>query len=232
MRDQLYQQVANKIAQAGDLARARQIINEHITNPMQRQQALRNLEQQAIYTAAARGKVDEALRNLANFRPASERAQMLVQIADQIGPGLKRSTALQYLEQARSMLGPSPQSEDQQQMYALFAIARAFARLGSSRAFEIVEPLVDQFNDISAAALNMNGFGQKYYQDGEVIMTNGNAVAETGNQLASTLGSLALANFERAKAAADRIHPVDLRLNVYLNIAQQIIQPSADRDLE
>jgi hypothetical protein len=130
------------------------------------------------------------------------------------------------------MLGPSPQAEDQQQMYALFAIGRAFSRLGSSRAFEIVEPLVDQFNDISAAALNMNGFGQKYYQDGEVIMTNGNAVAETGNQLATTLGNLALANFERAKAAADRIHPVDLRLNVYLNIAQQIIQPSADRDFE
>ena len=232
MRDQLYQQVANRIAQTGDLTRARQIINEHITNPMQRQQALRNLEQQAIYSAATRGKVDEALRSLANFRPASERAQMLVQIANQVGPGIKKSTALQYLEQARSMLGPSPQAEDQQQMSALFAIGRAFSRLGSSRAFEIVEPLVDQLNDISAAALNMNGFGQKYYQDGEVIMTNGNAVAETGNQLATTLGNLALANFERAKAAADRIHPVDLRLNVYLNIAQQIIQPSADRDFE
>ena len=63
-------------------------------------------------------------------------------------------------------------------------------------------------------------------------MTNGNAVAETGNQLATTLGNLALANFERAKAVADRIHPVELRINVYLNIAQQIIQPSLDRNLE
>jgi len=232
MREQLYQQVANRFAQEGDLTRARQIINEHITNPMQRQQALRNLEQQAIYSAAARGKVDEALRNLTYFRPIGDRAQMLVQIADQIGPGIKKSTALLYLEQARTMLGPSPQAEDQQQMYALLAIGRAFSRLGSSRAFEIVEPLVDQFNDITAAALNMNGFGQKYYQDGEVIMTNGNVVADTGNQLATTLGHLALANFERAKAAADRIHPVELRINVYLNIAQQIIQPSLDRNLE
>jgi hypothetical protein len=232
MRDQLYQQVANKIAQTGDLTRARQIINEHITNPMQRQQALRNLDQQAIYSALSRGKVDEAMRNLTNFRPISDRAQMLIQVANQIGPGLKQSTALLYLEQARTMLGPSPQAEDQQQMYALFAIGRAFSRLGSNRGFEIVEPLVDQFNDITAAALNMNGFGQKYYQDGEVIMTNGNVVADAANQLASTLGNLALANFERAKAAADRIHPIDLRLNVYLNIAQQIIQPSADRDFE
>jgi hypothetical protein len=232
MRDQLYQQVASKIAQTGDLARARQIINEHVTNPMQRQQALRSLEHQAIYSAVARGKVDEALRNLANFRPVSERAQILGQLVSQIGPGLKKSTALLYLEQARTMLGSSPQAEDQQQMYALLAIGRAFSRLGSIRAFEIVEPLVDQFNDISAAALNMNGFGHKYYQDGEVVMTNGNVVAETGNQLGTTLGNLALANFERAKAAADRIHPADLRLNAYLNIAQQLIQPSADRNFE
>jgi hypothetical protein len=231
MRDQLYQQVANRIAQTGDVARARQLINERITNPMQRQQALRNLDQQAIYSAIARGKFDEALRSLSSFRPV-ERAQMLGQIVNQIGPGLKKSTALQYLEQARAMLSPSPQAEDQQQMFALLAIGRAFSRLDTGRAFEIVEPLVDQFNDISAAALSMNGFGQKYYKDGEVIMTNGNALAETGNQLATTLGNLAMANFERAKAAADRIHPVDLRLNVYLAIAQQTIQPSHDRTVE
>ncbi len=232
MREQLYQQLASRLAQTGDATRARQIINERITNPMQRQQALRNLDQQAIYSAAARGRVDEALRNLSNFRPVSERAQILGQIVNQIGPGLKKATALQYLEQARNMLGPSPQAEDQQQMHALLAIGRAFSRYDSSRAFEIVEPLVDQFNDISAAALSMNGFGQKYYQDGEVIMTNGNAVAETGNQFATTLGNLALANFERAKTAADRIHPVDLRINVYLNIAQQTIQPAQTRNFE
>jgi len=127
------------------------------------------------------------------------------------------------------VLGPSPQAEDQSQMYALLAIARAFSRYDSNRAFEIVGPLVDQFNDISAAAMNLNGFGQKYYQDGEVIMNNGNVVAETGNQMAATLGNLALANFERAKAAADRIHALELRLNVLLNMAQQTIQPPQDR---
>ena len=232
LRDQLYQQVAQKFAEAGDVTRARQIINDHLTNPMQRQGALRILDQQAIYGAAARGKIDEALRTLSTFRPVSERAQILGQIVNQIGPGLKKATALLYLEQARNVLGPSPQAEDQQQMYALLAVGRAFSRYDSGRAFEIVEPLVDQFNDISAAALSLNGFGQKYYQDGEVIMTNGNAVAETGNQLATTLGNLALANFERAKAAADRIHPVDLRIHVYLTIAEQAIQPRKDADAQ
>src|SRR6266478_1828760 len=162
MRAQLYQQLANKIASDGDITRARQIINDHLTNPTQHQQAQRMLDQQAIFGAAAKGKIDEALRNLSTFRPASERPQILSQIVNQIGPGLKSATAIQYLQQARNMLGPSAQAEDQQQMYALLAIGRAFSKYDSIRAFEIVEPLVDQFNEISAAAVTLNGFGQKY----------------------------------------------------------------------
>jgi hypothetical protein len=169
MKDQLYMQLANRLAREGDVARARQIITDHITNPMQRQQALRSLDQQVIYGAAAKTKFEEALRMLSTFRPITERAQMLTQIVSQIGPGLKSSAAILYLQQARSMLGPSAQAEDQQQMYALLAIGRAFAKYDSTRAFEIVEPLVDQFNDLSAAAVTLNGFGQKYYLDGDLI---------------------------------------------------------------
>jgi hypothetical protein len=226
MRDQLYQQLANRIASEGDITRARQIINDRLTRGMQRKQALKMLDQQAIYGAATKGKIDEALRNLSNIRSASERAQMLGQIVNQIGPGLKSATAIQYLQQARNMLGPSAQAEDQQQMYALLAIGRAFSKYDSARAFEIIEPLVDQFNDISAAAVTLNGFGQKYYQDGEMVTHNGNAIADTANQLAMTLGSLALINFDRAKAAADRIHPIDVRIDVYMAIAQQTISPN------
>ena len=191
---------------------------------MQRQQALKGLDQQAIYGAMARGKVDEALRILVAFRPTSERAAILAQIVNQIGPGLKRAAAVAFLEQARSMISPSAQAEDQQQMHALFEIARTFSRFDSTRAFEIVEPLIDQFNEISAAAATMDGFGQKYYQDGEVIMQNGNAIGEAANQLGTALGNLALVNFERAKAAADRIRLVDIRMQAYLTIAQQTIE--------
>jgi hypothetical protein len=224
VRDQLYQQVANKAAAAGDLTRAHQIITDHVANPMQRQQSLKNLSQQAIFGAIARGKIEEALRILSNFRPVRERTALLSQIVNQIGPNQKKATALLYLEQARTMLGTSPRAEGQEEMRALFEIGRAFSRYDSNRAFEIVEPLLDQFNEISESALTLNGFGQRYYQDGELIMTNGNAVAEAGNQLATALASLAMANFERAKAAADRIHPTDARIHAYLTIAQQTIE--------
>jgi hypothetical protein len=35
---------------------------------------------------------------------------------------------------------------------------------------------------------------------------------------------LAIANFERAKTAADRIHPTDARVHTYLTIAQETIE--------
>ncbi len=224
VRDQLYQQIAQKAAAAGDLPRGKQIIIDHIANSMQRRGALKSLEQQAIYGAAARGRFDEALRTLANFRPARERAQLLSQIVNQIGPNQKKATAVLYLEQARNLLGASPQAEGPEEMRAMLEIGRVFSRYDANRAFDIVEPLVNQFNEISEAAAKLNGFGQRYFQDGELIMNNGNAVAETGNQLATALASLAAANFERAKIAADGIHPTETRIHVYLTIAEQSIE--------
>ena len=224
MRGQLYQQIAGKAAAAGDFARARQILQDQISNPFQRRQALMNVDQQAIYTAVTRGNTEEALRILSNFPSSRERGRMLSQIVNQIGPGRKRATALNFLEQARSMLGAAVHAEDQEQMNALFEIARAFSRYDSKRAFEVVEPLVEQFNEMSTAAMVLNGFEQRYYQDGELMMQNGNSVANSASQLSIALGTLAPANFERAKAAANMIHPAEVRLGAYLAIAQQAIQ--------
>jgi len=42
LRTQMYQQIASNIAATGDLPRARQVINDHITNANERKQALRN----------------------------------------------------------------------------------------------------------------------------------------------------------------------------------------------
>jgi hypothetical protein len=223
LKDQLYQQLSAKFAGAGDLTGARQIVMDHILNPMQRQQALNNLEQQAIYGAMSKGKVEEALRSIGNLRTARERANILGQIVDQIGPGKKKATALNLLDQARSLLGSSAQAEDQEQMNALLQLSLAFARYDSRRAFEVLDPLLDQFNEISAAAVALNGFGQQYYQDGELIMQNGNAVANTANQLILALGRLSVTDFDRAKADAERLQRPEVRIGALLAIAEQTI---------
>jgi len=229
VKDQLYQQVASRVANTGDMPRARQIITEHITSLQQLQQALRNLDRQGMYNAISAGKLDDALRSLSDFRPANERAQMLIQFVNRIGQGIKKPAAITYLDQVRNMLGASARAEDQQQMSALFGLARAFSRYDSNRAFGVVEPLIDQFNDMAASASVLNGFGQKYYEDGDVIVDNGNPVGNAGNELANTLGGLALTDFERAKTAADQIRPADIRIGAYMAIAEQAIESTPSR---
>ena len=223
IKDQLYQQVAMKASGSGDYTRARQILTDHISNPFQRQQALKNLEQQAVYQAAGNGQLEEAMRSVGHLRTPKERAMMLMQIVNQVGTTQKRATILEMLEQARGMIGGSGRAEDQEQMNLLLEIARAYVRYEPKRGFEILEPIVDQFNEMSAAAVTLNGFVQQFFQNGELMMQNGNSLGGMANQLMHTLGSLSVADFDRAKAMADRVQRVEVRLVAYLTIAQHTI---------
>jgi hypothetical protein len=223
IRTQLYQQLADRSAANGDINRARQIINEKIKEPWQRRQALQNLEQQAIYQYIGKGKFEDALRALTTFRPLRQRASIIAQIARQIGPGRKQAAAIALLEQARSLLGDSPLADNQDEMQALLELAMAFNRYDTKRSFQIVDPLVDQFNEVNDAARKLSGFGPESHKDGEVDMYNGNFIMTLSQQLAKALASLAPNDFEKTKAAADRIQAPEIRLVTYLTIAQQLL---------
>ena len=223
LREQLYVMLATREGVNGDLTRAKQILNEHVSNPYQRAQALRSIEQQEIDHAMSSGKIEEALKNISALRTPGERAGQLVQLAGQIGPGQKRATALSLLEQARGLLPPSPQAEDQEQMGALLEIARAFSPYDSKRSFEMIDPLIEQFNDICTAARTLEGFGLQSFDNDELDLNNEGALAQLTNQMSDVLGSLALINFDRAKAASDKLRLAEVRLHVYLQIAEQTI---------
>ena len=223
-REQLYVQLAGREANNGNIARARQIINERVSTPYQRQQALTNLDQQEMHNAVSKGKVVEALRIISGFRTPRERAALVAQIAIQIGPGQKRANAINLLEQAKSLLGSSPQAMDQDEMTALIEIARAFGKYDTKRSFEILDPLIEQVNDLCAAARTLEGFGSDFYDDEELDLQNGNSVGQAATRVTNVLGTLALVNFERARSASDRLRLPEVRLRAYLEIAQQAIQ--------
>jgi hypothetical protein len=224
VRDYLYQQVVTRVATGGDVSRAQQIIAERIGNPSQRQQALYNLRQQAVTAAAEKGSIDEALRLASKFKTTQERINLITQILDHIGPKTKRSLAVQYIEQAKNLITTSARAQDAQQMDTLLQIAGTLGRYDANRAFQIVDPLIDQFNEISTAAISMNGFGNDFYDDGELITSNENPVASAANQLSSTLATLAMFDFDRAKIAAEGIQRMDVRLSVFLAISQQTLE--------
>jgi hypothetical protein len=230
MREYLYQQVVARVAADGDVSRARQLVSERITNPVQRKQMLHTIQQQAFTNAAQKGRFDEALRLLAKFPPA-ERLALVDQIIQQIGPRVKKSEAIQYLEQVKSLTSISIRAESSEQMQTLLAIARAYSRHDANRAFQIVEPLVDQFNEICAAAVTMNGFGGEYYVQGEMTAGRDNALSEIANDISKTLATLAMTDFDRAKRDADGITRFDARVRTLLTIAAHALEIQLDEDV-
>lgn len=228
MRDQLYQQVAQKALNAGEAARARQILTEKVRNPMQRQQALRNLDQQAVYGALNNGKLDEALGQAANLSSPKDRAMMLIQIVNRFASSQKKAAMLELLDQARTLVGGPGRAVDQEQMNVLLQLASNYSQFDPQRSFEIIEPLVAQLNEMGEAAVLLNGFGQQYLRNGELMMQNGNSVGGVATQLIQTLGALAANDFDRARAVADRLQRPELRLVAYLAVAQHAIIQKAN----
>jgi len=121
-------------------------------------------------------------------------------------------------------LSQAAQAQDQDHMYALLEIARAFSRYDVKRSFEIIDPLIEQFNELSTAARTLNGFGADYYKDEEMDLQNSTPVAIVAGQITSVLGTLAVVSFDRTKATVERIRAPEVRLKAYLDIAQQTIQ--------
>lgn len=230
MRDYLYQQVATRLATSGDIARARQIVSEHVSNPAQRQTALFTLQQQEVNSAADKGRYEEALRLLSKFRPSAERDNMVTQILDQLGPRVKKQLALQYLAQGKNIISSSARAVDQEQMRNMLALAGVFARYDVNQAFEIVEPLLAQFNEVSAAAVTMNGFDRHYYSEGELINSNDNPVSQLAGQFSDTLATLAMFDFDRAKIVAEGLNRLEVRIRAFLFIAQRTMEIPLEPD--
>jgi hypothetical protein len=61
-------------------------------------------------------------------------------------------------------------------------------------------------------------------------MIQGNSLATLSLNVSQALATLALSNFERAKASSDRLRLPEVRLRAYLEIAQVSIQRRSSVD--
>ena len=171
MRYYYYQQAANKALNDGDEARARQIINDNISDPAQRNQMLANFDQQKLWNATNQGKLEEARQLLSRLRTNEERIGVLVQWAATANAKGDHKSALQFLDEARGMLGS--RAKNFNQLQAQLQLAGAYAPLAPARSFEIIEPGIDQLNELIAAAAVLEGFGQDNFKDDELAVHGG-----------------------------------------------------------
>jgi hypothetical protein len=223
MRRSLYSTAVWKLLQSGDAERARQIINDNMSG-QERDQFLAHIDQRLIARALEQGKLDEAKQLLSRIRSKNNRATQIALLAIALTAKGERKLAMELLDETKTLINRQP--DNQNEINAVLVVARAYAGLESPRAFELIEPLVEEANDmISAAALlDKFGQGQGMFRKSEMLLSPGFMATNTMfAQYGKELGTLARADFNRTKALADRFQRQEVRLMARLLIVQGVL---------
>lgn len=220
IRSQLYQHAAQKYAGQGNFALAEKTLSDNLSDA-ELENALSNLHWQKTNKAINEGNFNEAL-NLINQLPENSRVNAFISLVDRVyrqNPEENKSLAVSILEQARSLIGEKP--ENTNEMQGLLQIISKYAEIEPSEAFRLVDTLVFQINELSEAAILINGFnGNGQIRQGEIIMTQGNSAGIYLGELDTPLRTMVKADFARTMEIINRFGRREARINLKLKLAQ------------
>jgi hypothetical protein len=218
----LYQQAAWKAFQSGDTARARQIINDFVTDPVQRRQMLDQFENQSLYGAVNQNKPDAARQLVNSIKNTDQRVQMASRLANQMAAKGDKKGALDLLDELRSSIASLPNTSTL--MFSKILLANSYAPLDLDQSFSLIQPILAKSNELVAAAVVLDGFEQRYLRDGEWTAQGGGNLGNLIGRLEQTLATLARLDFDRARALADQFDRPEIRLMTQLQIAQSVLK--------
>jgi hypothetical protein len=216
----LYEQAAVKAATSGEMDRARQIASDHLDSA-QRDRVFQEIERQQTLRDALAGKLADAQQVLSTMRSDRERVNWLTQMA---GAAVRRSdskVAHQFLQEARSLV--SRRAENYQQLDSQLQVARAYATLDPQAAFELLDYIVDQLNELLGAAALLNGFEVRVFKDGELPIQGSNSLSSAIGRCAQELAALAETDFARTQMTADRFQRLEPRVAAHLSIVRAVL---------
>jgi len=217
LRSQIYQNAAWK-AFSTDPNRARQIVSELISDPVQKRQMLEQFDSQALNNAANADQMAETRSLMNKLRNPDRKIQVLVQFANRLAAKNDKKGALNLLDEARTLVISMPGNSTQ--IWAQIQLAQAYAGLDLDQSFALVHPLVTKTNELIAAAAVLDGFENRYLKDGEWMTPGMSALANTVVSLNQCLVYLARLDFDRALALANLFERPEVRLMAELGIAE------------
>lgn len=217
-QSQIYQNAAWKAFSAGDHYRARQIVNDYVSDPIQRGHMLEQFDNQLLYSAANENKIAETQRLLSKVKTVDRKVQILTEMARRLADKGDKTGALNLLSEARNLVDSS--TPDSKQSLAQIQLAHSYSSLDLDQSFALLQPVVVRANELIAAAAVLDGVDFRYLKEGEWMMPGANMLGQLINSLNQTLGLLARLDFDRARALADQLQRPEVRLMVQLDLAQ------------
>jgi len=216
--DNLIQQAASRALNDRDLQTASRIV-EGIEDPRQRSEMKTNVDRQAFYIAREEKKMAEARALISRLPSVEERVMLLTQMASYPATEEDKAASLQLLTEAQALLGD--RSLNYGQLQSQIEIAKTYERIDASRSMAIVEGVIDQANELTIAALVLDGFDlQGYFRSGEFIIFSGNPLNMVVQMCGGVLGSHSQTDFDRARSTAERFARPEMRLIALSQIAQ------------
>jgi hypothetical protein len=216
LQTQIYQQAAWKALASGDATRARQIITDLISDPVQRKQMLAQIDNQSLENAISQEKITDARQALSRMK-VDQRVQVLIRLAAVLARKGDKKGALDLLTEARTAIDSAPPGPGQ--LGAQLQLARGYSSLDPDQSFAMVQPLIVRINELIAAGTVLDGFDATYLKEGEWITPGANALGNLVANLNQTLTMLARVDFDRARSAVDQIERPEVRLIANLEIA-------------
>lgn len=219
MQSRLYQQAAFKALEEGDTERARQIANDHLQNNA-RDVVMQRIDFRELTKKAEGARFEEVRQTVARLQSDSEKIDLLVQLArdtQESDPKL----AIQLLDEARQFT--NRRASNYQHFEQQLKVANAFAAVDPARSYEVLEPGINQLNELLVAASVLSGFEVNMFRDGEMTIQDGNGLTATINRYGQTLALLARSDFERAETLASRFQFTEPRIMARLAIVQGLL---------
>ena len=217
-RRQIYQNASNKFQGRGDTQAARAVLAENFTDEA-RDQMLNNFDQQNAYNLISQGKFTEA-EQVIDGLPDQQRVSALVNLANSVfGRDQKenRTYALALLVKASQFTSEKP--ENSVEMNMLTQVVAGYSNIDPAEALRILEGLVPKVNELTDAAIIVNGFqSNSNVRDGEFIMTQGDPFYNYGAN-ASMIGPLAKFDFDRTMKLIDSFTRQEMRISLRLQLA-------------
>ncbi|MEQ1606735.1 MAG: hypothetical protein ABL999_17875 [Pyrinomonadaceae bacterium] len=218
-----YQSAAGKIGQIADEARARRIIDS-IPDEKIRAQAQNTFDANRINRMTVEGRLEEARAIVSTLSNRRTQIQRLVALAMQFqrkNSEKDRETAGVLMTEAKNLTNQYPEDEDELGDY--MEIIRGYALVEPDAAFRMIEPFMEQFNDMVQASATLSRYNKRdrTFKKGEMVMRiNGGGSSLLAFRYVPQIQLLAQADLDRMNALCDRFQRSDARTLMKLYILQ------------
>ncbi len=203
----------------------REYINTEMKDDGARKGLIDMLDAEQINSAIHKGDSDELRKLLSLVRLKEEKARAMAEMALLLEKKGDHDEALKLLDEAQTLIKGDFSSDTQSN--ALLALVAAYALVEPARGFAIIEPAIDRANEQIAKLLLLDKIIRTGgVKKGEIIMQHSAGVSLdfVMFKYGKSMSALAKADFDRTKAAADRLGRNELRIMARLMLAQTLLR--------